>query len=184
MRAPDDIARDELLAIRCQLGDAAAFDELVARWHPPLWRYVRRMTGTETAADDAVQDVWVAVLRGLPRLREGTRLRPWLFGIAHNVVMTRLRMKYADVTVSGVDVLQIADESGDERRRLADDLAALGAELDRLPAGDREVLDLFYLQDLSLIETSQVLRVPVGTVKSRLFHARQALRDRLQPQES
>jgi DNA-directed RNA polymerase specialized sigma24 family protein len=51
--------RDELLAIRCQLGEAAAFDELVERWHGPLWGYVRRLVGSDDVASDVVQDVWV-----------------------------------------------------------------------------------------------------------------------------
>ena len=59
---------DELLVVRCRLGERDAFAELVRAWHPPVWNYVRRMVGPG-AADDVTQEVWLAVVRGLPRLR-------------------------------------------------------------------------------------------------------------------
>jgi hypothetical protein len=59
--AQDPLA-DELLAVRCLLGEPAAFDELVARWHEPLWRYLRRLLGEDDAAGDAVQECWIRIL--------------------------------------------------------------------------------------------------------------------------
>ena len=54
---------DELLAIRCQLGESAAFDDLIARWHGPLWAFARRLTGDDEAAREIVQDVWLRAIR-------------------------------------------------------------------------------------------------------------------------
>jgi RNA polymerase sigma-70 factor (ECF subfamily) len=73
---------DAVLAVRCQLGEIDAFDQLVERFHPALYRYARRLTGGDDAAGDVVQDIWVRVVRGLPRLREPERLRAWIFSIA------------------------------------------------------------------------------------------------------
>ena len=73
---------DELLVVRCQLGERPAFDDLIDRWHAPLWKYARRLTGSDDAAQEVAQDVWLRVLRGIHRLRDGARLRAWLFGIA------------------------------------------------------------------------------------------------------
>jgi RNA polymerase sigma factor (sigma-70 family) len=84
---------DELLAIRCQLAEPAALDELVERWHPPLWRYVLRMCGDEEEAADLLQGIWLRILRALPGLRDPGRLRPWLFGIARRAVMDRHRAR-------------------------------------------------------------------------------------------
>lgn len=173
-----DAREDELLVVRCQLGERPAFDELIERWHQPLWKYVRRVTGDDDAAHDAVQDVWLRVLRGIARLRDGSKLRAWLFGIAHRVVMDRLRSQYASPTVEGVDIASIA---ADERATdLDDDIASLHHELTRLPVTEREVLTLFYLRELSLAEVAEALDIPVGTVKSRLFRARQLLRHELE----
>jgi RNA polymerase sigma-70 factor (ECF subfamily) len=172
---------DELLVVRCQLGERPAFDELIDRWHRPLWKYVRRVTGDDDAAHDAVQDVWLRVLRGIARLRDGSKLRAWLFGIAHRVVMDRLRSQYASPSVDGVDMTTIAAE--EPSADLEEEIASLQHEMTRLPVVEREVLTLFYLRELSLSEVAEALDIPVGTVKSRLFRARQLLRHELESKE-
>ncbi|MBB2746465.1 UNVERIFIED_ORG: DNA-directed RNA polymerase specialized sigma24 family protein [Microbispora rosea subsp. rosea] len=79
---------DELLVVRAQLGERAALAELLARWRMPVWTYVRRMLDGERA-DDVTQEIWLAVVRGLPRLREPGRFAPWLFTIARRVAVGR-----------------------------------------------------------------------------------------------
>ncbi len=79
---------DEWLAVRCQLGERAAFDELIERYQGPLWRYVRRVAPDEDAAREVTQDAWLRVIRGIGRLRDPARLRPWLFGIARRGWLT------------------------------------------------------------------------------------------------
>jgi RNA polymerase sigma-70 factor (ECF subfamily) len=169
-----DPAIDELLAVRCQLGEADALDALVARWHQPLWRYVRRMAGDDDAAAELLQDVWLRVLRAMPGLRDPARLRPWLFGIARRVVMDHLRKAYAEPEREEVDMNEIANP--DDVYEIAEDLAMMHEALARMPFVEREVLVLFYLHELSLNQLAEVLVVPVGTVKSRLFRARALLR--------
>ena len=97
-------AADELLAIRCQLGEPAAFEDLIARWHAPLWSFIRRLVGDDESARDIFQDVWVRVIRGIPQLRDGSKLRAWLFGITRRTVMDRLRKEYAESPIADVDV--------------------------------------------------------------------------------
>ena len=167
-------AADDLLVVRCQLGEPDAFDALIARWHGPLWQYLRRMTGRDDEAQDLLQDVWLRVIRGIARLRDGSRLRGWLFGIARRALMDRLRREYAAPATSDVDSGDLVAEP--EAIDNEADLAALERALDTLPAVERDVLTLFYLRDLSLAELGDVLNVPVGTVKSRLFRARKLLR--------
>jgi RNA polymerase sigma-70 factor (ECF subfamily) len=174
---PPDDAAVELLAIGCQLGDASALDELIDRWHEPLWRYARRVTGRDDAASDAVQDAWVRILRALPGLRAPARLVPWLFGITRRVLMDRLRAQYAAPSPIEVDDAvhaAAAAEPGPDDLHLQ--LDAMERALEKLPVVERDVLVLFYLQDLSLADIADILSVPVGTVKSRLFRARHMLR--------
>lgn len=173
-------ADDELIAVRCQLGEADAFNELIRRWNDPIWRYVRRLAGNDDDAAEMVQDIWLRVVRGISRLRDASRLRPWLFGIARRVAMDRLRNQYAAPSLADIDMDGIA--SDDDVSAVEDDLAAMENELARLPVVEREVLTLFYLNELSLAEVADVMGVPVGTVKSRLFRARRLLRSVLTPQ--
>ena len=171
---------DELLVVRCQLGERAAFDQLIARWHRPLWRYARNLAGSDAGADDATQEVWLRALRGIARLRTGAALRPWLFGIARRVLMDRLRDLYATPPApADFDPDDLAAQECDDALDLELELAALLRELALLPPIENEVLTLFYLRELSLDDVTQVLGIPVGTVKSRLFRARKLLRHQL-----
>jgi RNA polymerase sigma-70 factor (ECF subfamily) len=175
-----DAIEQELLAIRCQLGEMAAFDELVARWHAPLWQYVRRITDRNEIADELIQETWLRVLRGIPRLQEPARLAPWMFGITRRVVMDRLRQKYRDEVIlesALEDTRSSADEFDESERRA--EVATVLEKLDSLPLSQRELLTLYYLEEFSIEEVAQVLEIPIGTVKSRLFHARKMLKQSL-----
>ena len=178
MRTPEhDPADDELLAIRCQLGEPAAFDDLIARWHAPLWSFVRRLAGSDDSAQEIFQDVWVRVIRGIPQLRDGARLRAWLFGITRRTLMDHLRQEYARSPTVDVDVDGLASEAPGVED--VENLEELERALVGLPIIEREVLTLFYLQELSLSEVADALKVPVGTVKSRLFRAKRLMRQAL-----
>lgn len=169
-----DTLADELLAVRCQLGERAAFDALIARWHEPLWRYLRRLANDDDVARDLAQDTWVRVLRGIGALRDPARLRPWLFGIARRVAMDRLRFEY---TRRGTEAVEPDELPGDDAAQdLETDAAAIDLALAGLPMAEREMLTLFYLRELSLAEIAAMLTLPIGTVKSRLHRARQELR--------
>ncbi|MGW4471734.1 RNA polymerase sigma factor [Nonomuraea sp. NPDC004354] len=166
---------DELLVVRAQLGERAALAELVARWRMPVWTYVRRMLDAERA-DDVTQEIWLAVVRGLPRLREPSRFAPWLFTIARRSVTDRLRDQYAREQ----ETLAAGDAVAEDPVEAVVDRAELVSLLSGLPVPEREVLVLFYLEDLPVEDCAQICRVPVGTVKSRLNRARRLLRARLE----
>lgn len=176
-RRNDDTRADALLAVRCQLGERAAFDDLIHRWAQPLRGYVLRVTGDNDSADELVQDIWLRVLQGIGRLQEPAKFRAWLFGIAHRRVMDRLRERYAAPSSEGADPDALAADPIDFD--LAFDIRDLEHGLQRLPPLEREVLSLFYLDELPLAEVAQVLAVPAGTVKSRLFRARKLLRQQI-----
>ena len=185
--ADDELAQrraleDEWIAVRCQLGERTAFDELIHRWQGPIWRYVRSLTD-EDAAQDINQDIWLRVLRGIGGLRDPARLRAWLFGIAHRTWIDTLRKKYAVVVaeIDEADQEEGADPLVPEERE--QELAALEHGLSRMPALEREALTLFYLRELSLQEIAQALDIPIGTVKSRLHRARRMLRRELTGKE-
>ncbi|GIF00021.1 RNA polymerase sigma factor [Paractinoplanes rishiriensis] len=162
---------DELLVVRCQLGERDAFAELVRAWHPAVERYVSRMlTGAE---DDVVQEIWLAVFQNLPRLRRPDRFAPWLFTIARRAVANRLRDAYRRPEAIEDDVAGTDDTDAVVDREM------LGGALAALPEREREVLLLFYLEDLPLDACAQICAVPVGTIKSRLNRGRRLLRQEL-----
>ena len=159
----------ELLAIRCQLGEMAAFDELVARWHAPIWQYVRRMADRNELADELIQETWLRVLRGITNLQEPAKIVPWMFGIARHVMMDRLRQKYkqeALLEMHFVDLKASVEDPDESERR--DDIANVLDKLENLPLSQRELLTLYYLDELSIDEVRRCLGFRSGR-SSRAF---------------
>lgn len=166
-----------LLAVRCQLGEPDALDELIEKLHLRLWAYLQRLLGERHAAEDALQETWLRVMRGLPGLRRQDRFYSWIFGIAHHVAVDALRRRRREVELDDGDALEMpaaADEGEDLRERWRE----LEQHLLELPFALREALTLFYLEAASLQKIAEITEVPVGTVKSRLFRARQLLLER------
>jgi RNA polymerase sigma-70 factor (ECF subfamily) len=141
---------------------------------PRLRRYARALTGDYLLADDLVQDTLERALTKRHLWRQGSDLRAWMFTIMHNVFVNQVRTRTADVTVpldaeafdlparsSPVDLLEVRD---------------IDAAIRRLPGEQREVLLLVALEQLSYVETAQALGIPIGTVMSRLFRARERVR--------
>ena len=179
---------DRLLVVRCQLGERGALEELVRRWERPLLFYVRRLLPAEPEALAVMQEVWVKVLSGLASLRDPGRLAPWLYALARHTLMDHLRDRYTrEQLLNPAGAADDRDRAGDDARAaepaVEDDMGwYVAAEevhygLSKVSVVEREVLTLYFLNDLSIADIAAVLRIPPGTVKSRLFHARNALRD-------
>jgi RNA polymerase sigma-70 factor (ECF subfamily) len=179
----DEIDRlyERVLVLRCQAGDGTAFAELVESYHARLGGYLARLVG-EAAAADALQEVWVAVWRGLPRLVDAAAFEAWAFRIARDQAYRELRRRGPVVTGLPPDGELPADP--DEETFSPEDAAALQDALDRLPTEQRDVLGLRYLDGLSYEQIATIVGRPVGTVRSRIHYAKRALRRVLEPEDS
>jgi RNA polymerase sigma-70 factor (ECF subfamily) len=170
-----DLILCEMLVLRCQRQDACAAGELVALFEKPLLYFLRRLVRSEDDAWDLLQETWISAFRALPGLRDARALPAFLYRTARNHALARLRHREADYRLhSAVDASPISSEP--EPAFAAEDAAAVHAGLDKLSLPHREVLTLFFLRDLSIAEIAAVLGIPPGTVKSRLHHAKKALR--------
>ena len=176
---PDALARitDRVLLLRCQLGDPAAFADLVGRHQARLAGYLRALLGNDAAAADALQDVWLLIWRGLPGLTDPDAFVAWAFTIARGRAFRELRRRGVP-TVPADDSLP----AGGPPEFTAEDAAEVRAAVGRLPPAHRDVLLLRYVEGLSYEQIAGVVGVPVGTVRSRLFHAKRLMRDILQPE--
>jgi RNA polymerase sigma-70 factor (ECF subfamily) len=174
-----DSVYERLLVLRSQMGDPHALAELVARYSQRLRYFLRKLTGSPDAVDDLLQDTWLDVLRGLPRLGAAEAFRVWLYRIAHDRAMAWLRKQCR--LAPTVDPAAVAEEFADDDppQLSPDDVQAIHQALDDLPAEQREALVLRFLEGLSYDEIARVTQTPVGTVRSRLFYGKQALRGKL-----
>jgi RNA polymerase sigma-70 factor (ECF subfamily) len=170
-----DLILCELLVLRCQRRDRRAADELVTFFEKPLLYYLRRMVGSEADAWDLVQETWVSVFKALPALRDARALPAFLYRTARNHALALLRHRKADLRLYA-SVEAPSNDTDHEPDFTPDDAAAVHAGLNKLSLPHREALTLFFLQQLSIEEIASVLAIPSGTVKSRLHHAKKALR--------
>jgi RNA polymerase sigma-70 factor (ECF subfamily) len=164
---------ERVLVLRCQAGDEAAFAELVERYQPSLRYYLRKMLRDPQSAEDALQDVWLAVFRAVARLADAGAFRAWLYRIARDRAVRELRHRPPYQLLEEVDPI---DGRAEEAHFTAEDAERIHAALDEVSAEHREVLVLRYIEDMTYEEIARVVGCQVGTVRSRLHYAKRALR--------
>lgn len=172
---------DEDLARGIQEGRPDDLIILVERHYPALFGYLYRMTGGDRMlSEDMVQDTFLRVLRGIESYTYPRPFKPWLYAIATNLARnyfssadTRHTTAVDDETSLEADMTELLD----------DDTTALLVALRSLPQHQREVILLRYSHEMALNEISEVLGIPVGTVKSRLSIGLQRLRERMEQME-
>ncbi|MEE4199340.1 RNA polymerase sigma factor [Erythrobacter sp.] len=169
---------DEWLVVEAQAGDRAAAERLYRRWNPRLARAARRYGAGEDAALDLAQECWLAIFKGLPRLRDPARFRSYAFAVLHRRGADHLRRVTKDraaLTTQPSEQLTRPDAPPGETLAIRQAFASL-------PPDQRLAAHLFFIEGLTLREIAEVQSIPEGTAKSRLFHARRKLKDALTPE--
>jgi RNA polymerase sigma-70 factor, ECF subfamily len=169
---------DEGLMLEFQRGSREAFEELFDRYRGPLHGFFRRRLPRQDRAEDLTQETFLAVIRATSRYEPRSLVRTYLYGIALKLLAGERRKQAQD---QAVPVPESSPEpAGDDA---SDTVVWVRQALEKLDSTDREVLMLREYEQLSYSEIAQLLRLPVNTVRSRLFRARMALKDRLQPDD-
>jgi RNA polymerase sigma-70 factor (ECF subfamily) len=172
-----EFIRCELLVVRWQKGEReGAAKELVELFERAVLYYVRRLVRSEDDAWDAVQETFVSVLKSLAGIRDGRALPAFVYRTARNAALAQHRRRRDEPLVE--DVAEVGDAVA-ELEIAGEEAALVHRCLELLPLAQREALTLFFLEDLSIAQIAEVTGVPEGTVKSRLFHAKRALRGHL-----
>ena len=176
-------ALDEYLVVLSQSGSIDALDGLARRWTPRLLRFAARVLGpsgdSAEAARDVVQETWVGAIRGLRSLRDPAQFPAWIYGIATRKCADAIR---ANTRRRRLDARAAADDMGRQMASVTSEQQIdLTTAIQGLPPIHRAAVHLFYREDLSVEEIASVLGIPAGTVKSRLHHAREALKRQLGP---
>ena len=178
-RAGANGLRLHLLVLRCQAGDERAFARLLDEFGTRTLAYLRGLVGDD--AEDVQQEVWLAVYRGLHTLADPRAFRTWLFRTTRHRAIDFLRARRRERELVEDAALEADDATtGDGDDALAPlDASALAPALAELPPAQREVLLLRYQHDMSYAELALVTGCPVGTVRSRLHHAKRRLQELL-----
>ena len=172
---------DEFLVAAAMSGDRLAWSRLVTRWQPRLLRHAWRLLGEAERAKDIVQEAWVEILKGLGRLDDVVAFPAWAF----RIVTRRCQREFERSDRMPLEANEALLESGAEvpehaTGEFATELVNVADAIARLPNAQRTALALFYLEGLSVAEIAIATDVPPGTVKTRLMHARNNVRARLE----
>jgi RNA polymerase sigma-70 factor (ECF subfamily) len=165
---------NELLVIDAQDGNTAAMEALVARWQKRLWLYAYRTTSNADAAWEITQDTWMAIIKGLHRLNDPAGFITWAYRIVTNKSCDWIKRKVKKQ--QSIEELKMRIEN-EANWRDHDNKNDINSILKKLPFGSSTVLSLYYLEGFSISEVADILNIPKGTVKSRLFKARNEFKE-------
>lgn len=175
--AMDGQPNDRSLIERAQQGDRAAFEQIVARHQSSVYGYLRARLMQSTDADDLTQEVFLRCYLARARFDSASLLRPWLFGIARNLLREHVRRLRRRKEVAWTELCLELEELAPAHDEQYDDfLLQLPACLQSLGQSARQALDLYYASKLRLAEIGEQLRRSEGAVKLLMFRARQALK--------
>jgi RNA polymerase sigma-70 factor, ECF subfamily len=175
-------AIDRSVIDRARNGDLDAFESIVRARMDAVYRLTSAILGDEADARDAAQETFVAAWRELPRLREPDKFEAWLQRVAVNASRMALRAR-GRRRVREIPSSQVAALASRAAIDTRSDASLLDSAMGELPIEQRTILVLHHLEGRPLAEIAGLLGIPVGTAKSRLFHARRALETALRAEE-
>jgi RNA polymerase sigma-70 factor (ECF subfamily) len=170
-------------------GDQDAFAEIVEIYSNSIYQLGYRMLGNRHEAEDIAQEAFIRAYVNIKSFNQDLKFSTWLFRIATNLCIDRIRKKkpdyYLDAEVSGTDGLTMYSQLSSNSPLPENELESLELhetvqkEILKLPEKYRSVIVLKYMEELSLNEISEILDMPLGTVKTRIHRGREALRQQL-----
>ncbi|MQB00814.1 MAG: sigma-70 family RNA polymerase sigma factor [Actinobacteria bacterium] len=163
----DDLDPQVIAAAR--RGDVRAFEVIVRRYQHPIWRLCFHLTGERVSAEDATQEAFLKIYRYLPRYRMQSRFSTWLFAIARNCAIDELRRR------ARRDMLGRRASREDDIEKDPSEVFEVRQALASLPLELREPLVWIDVLGTSYAEAADMLRIPIGTLKSRIHRARHVL---------
>ncbi|HEV7924044.1 MAG TPA: RNA polymerase sigma factor [Verrucomicrobiae bacterium] len=176
--------REQLPVEQAKAGEPEAWSILFRRYQLPLYVYVFELVRDEQTSLDIVQEAFIAAVRHIGSLRDDDKFGGWLFGIAHQkcVQCWRRQNRAAAVREEMAESPPDLDDGPDQWLIRREQEAEFMSLLNELPVPQRSALLLHFVEDFSLEQIAEITEAPLGTVKSRLYHAKRALRKILENQ--
>jgi RNA polymerase sigma-70 factor (ECF subfamily) len=169
---------DQQLAQRLQAGDEAALDDIMQRYKKPVLNFVYRLLGNAADAEDVAQETFARLYQHIARYKSREKFSSWLFAIARNAALDKLRYRKRHPTGS----LDTAPDPGFQSREveLNETGQLIAAAIATLPEDQRTAIILAEYHDQSYADIAAVMGCSVKSVESRLYRAKQTLREKLQ----
>lgn len=175
--SPDEQLILPVLILRCQIGDPGALADLIRQYERPLRYFISRLLSDSQMTEDIFQDTWLSVLRRIATLKNPQAFPAWLYRIARNKVYRQLRKRKR---LAELDESVPVPEGANEPTFSAEDAARIHKSMERLKPQHKEVLMLRFLEQMSYHQIAEVLNCNLGTVRSRLHYAKDALKQEME----
>jgi RNA polymerase sigma-70 factor, ECF subfamily len=183
---------DKALIERCKVGSSEAFDELVSRYEKQVYNFAYRISGNHETAWDVSQEAFIRVFNSIRTFRGDANFSTWAYRIVKNVYLDELKKSKSGRTTSLDEYIELdensvakqvqdTDPTPDEIVESKDRTRILQEAITSLPEYQRIIVTLYHVRNQSYEQISEILDLPIGTVKSRLNRARLALADMLRP---
>ncbi len=167
---------EDLLVMSAQNGNHKAFNVLVLTYQKPLLRFAYTLCNDSELANDAVQDCWIKTSKNLHRLKDPRAFKSWLYRMVkwRTTDLLRVRVNHNTLIKNEPNAAEYIDSSVQST-----DQSELMSAINRLPVLEKEIIRLFYLDEMKVAEIGIILDIPIGTVKSRLSRARKRIKQKL-----
>ena len=164
----------ENIVVRCKSGEREAFEQLFELYQPRLKYYVKRLNSSGGETEDILQDIWVTVFRKICKLKDNSSFPVWLYRIARNEVFARFRQNEKFVELP--EESEHPEYNNDNHEFSVEDAQRLHNALNKIQPYHREVLTLSFIEQMTYEQIAEVVGCNIGTVRSRIFYAKQSLR--------
>ncbi|RDW14982.1 RNA polymerase sigma factor SigW [Oceanobacillus chungangensis] len=183
----DQIIRDKIKQVK--KGDQAAFSDVVEYYQHKIYQHCYRMLGNAHEAEDMAQEAFIRAYVNIDSFDDGRKFSTWLYRIATNLTIDRIRKRkpdfFLDAEIKGTEGLDMYSQLASTYISPSDKVEGIELqryihhEISELPPKYRSIIILRYIEEFSLQEISEILDIPLGTVKTRIHRGREALRKRL-----
>ncbi|HEY4600564.1 MAG TPA: RNA polymerase sigma factor SigW [Cerasibacillus sp.] len=183
----DNIIREKIK--RVKKGDQSAFEDVVVLFQSRIYQHCYRMLGNAHEAEDIAQEAFIRAYVNIHSYDDKRKFSTWLYRIATNLSIDRLRKRkpdfFLDAEIKGTDGLDMYSQLATDARLPEEEVQGMELqnyiyqEIANLPPIYRSIITLRYLEEFSLKEISEIMDLPLGTVKTRIHRGREALRKKL-----
>lgn len=183
----DNIIREKIKKVK--KGDQSAFEDIVVLFQSKIYQHCYRMLGNAHEAEDVAQEAFIRAYVNIHSYDDSRKFSTWLYRIATNLSIDRLRKRkpdyFLDAEIKGTDGLDMYSQLATDARLPEEEVQGMELEkmiyqeIANLPPIYRSIITLRYLEEFSLKEISEIMDLPLGTVKTRIHRGREALRKKL-----
>ena len=169
---------DRSLILQYRAGNTSVLPALVKRYHKIFCQKAYWVTNDKEIAKDIAQESWIIIINKLHTLKNVDSFKSWAFRIVYTKAIDGVKHRNKErINLASVGTIESGNQSSEDQSNLIQ--IALLKAIQNLPKGKQDIIRLFYAEEFSIIEISTFLNIPIGTVKSRLFKAREKLKSLL-----